>query len=112
MANEDQIDILLNFNTSGADKALEGFENNLKKTAKQAESDFAQLGNTVKTVLGTFGVGLGVGAFVGFLSDAVNESVKLENSLKGVESVAKSFGASTDAVKQAIIDFSKDGLVS
>lgn len=45
------------------------------------------------------------------ISAAVDESVKLQNALVGVESVAKSFGHNTDDVKQAVLDFTKDGLV-
>jgi hypothetical protein len=60
---------------------------------------------------------LSVGGLVGAavikgISSTIDKAVELENALIGVNSVAKAFGADTDAVKKAILDFTKDGLVS
>lgn len=51
-------------------------------------------------------------AVVRGIGAAVDKSVELENALIGVTTVAKSFGQDTDAVKRAVVDFTKDGLVS
>lgn len=76
-----------------------------------AKTSLASLASVAKVAGGALGIAFGGRAVFNFLSDAVSKSTELENSLKGVESVARSFGASTDAVKQAVLNLTNDGLI-
>lgn len=87
-------------------------------TAFNSNSGLSGLAKTVGNVGSAFtavqtiiGGGIIGAAVIRGISACVDEAVKLENALVGVESVARSFGHDTDEVKKAVLDFTKDGLV-
>jgi hypothetical protein len=117
---------------SGLDPLFKGLNNvgdAAKRTQKEVERavkfDFTATIPQLKTLQNNIqGIGSALGAVrnvatggiigaavIRGLSAAVDESLKLENALIGVNSVAKAFAQDTDAVKKAVLDFTKDGLV-
>jgi hypothetical protein len=132
MASEIKITINAKGVITGTKDVEAGFDK-LRSKANQTQSDMKKALNVDVRAsipqLNKFSDGLGgvsnafstlknlaVGGLIGSgvitgISAAVGESVKLENALIGVESVAKSFGQNTDAVKKAVLEFTKDGLV-
>jgi hypothetical protein len=79
---------------------------------KSFDGVLSGLGKTFNTIRNVAVGGIIGSAFIRGIGAAVDESVKLENALIGVSSIAKAFGQDTDEVKKAVLELTNDGLIS
>lgn len=82
-----------------ASKEIESFEKNIDKAKTSVKN--------IGLALGAFAVAASVG-----IKKAIDASNELNNSLIGLNSVARAFKQDTDAAKQAAVDLAADGLLS
>lgn len=83
---------------------------NASKEINQVNSTLNEVANFAKKA--AIAIGVVAGGFGYVLKETTDASNELNNSLIGLNSVARAFGQDTDKAKQAAQDLAKDGLMS
>lgn len=108
-------------NATSKFKALQGEIKSVSKAAGNISSAFSGIGrkfsNEISLLqkslkLATIGI-TGLAAATAYAAKkSVQDSMKMENALMGLTTVARAFGVAQDDAKQAAIELSKDGLMT